>query len=84
MTDETCRYCDGTGEFYGNMNIACDCENGTRFVERTDRQNVILEDFDLQIRMARRSLIQRFYATARAQLRGALLAIDQLEGRQEP
>ena len=44
-------------------------------MEKTPEQ-LDLEDFDLQVAMARRSLVNKHYALARAELRGAMFAID--------
>jgi hypothetical protein len=40
-----------------------------------------LEDFDVQVEAARESLASGYYALARAELRGAMLAIDVAERR---
>jgi hypothetical protein len=43
-----------------------------------------LEDFDVQVNAARASMERRHYAAARAELRGAMLAIDSAERKDEP
>lgn len=39
------------------------------------------EDFEIQIEAARRSMVRGFYATARSELRGAMLILDRMEKR---
>lgn len=44
-------------------------------------RKLIREDFDIQIEAARRSVALGYYASARAELRGAILVTKALEGR---
>ena len=64
----------------------CTCHPGERPV-RCQRRYAFtecqtaaaLEDFDIQVEAARRSFQNGYYATANAELRGAMLAVDAAE-----
>ncbi len=53
------------------------------FVERGRAIETWLEDVDIQLEAAKRSAVKRHYASAKAELRGAIMILDEMEKQDE-